>query len=88
MLREVHLRVTRVQGAQQRLIAPNDGNGAYDPNQPPPEGDEYYDDDEYGDDYEPVGPDDQYPADYYPPPPVPAGSQAVRPPETGGPEVG
>jgi hypothetical protein len=68
--------------------APNDGNGTYDPNQPPPEGDEYYDDDEYGDDYEPVGPDDQYPADYYPPPPVPAGSQAVRPPETGGLEVG
>lgn len=68
--------------------APNDGNGTYDPNQPPPEGDEYYDDDEYGDDYEPVGPDDQYPADYYPPPPVPAGSQAVRPPETGGHDVG
>jgi hypothetical protein len=67
--------------------APNDGNGAYDPNEPPPEGDEYYDDDEYGDDYEPVGPDDQYPADYYPPPPVPAGSQAVRPPDSGGPDV-
>jgi hypothetical protein len=68
--------------------APNDGNGTYDPNQGPPEGDEYYDDDEYGDDYEPVGPDDQYPADYYPSPPVPAGLQAVRPPESGGLGVG
>lgn len=64
--------------------APNNANGAYDPNLPPQEGDDYYDDDEYADEYEPVGPDDQYPADYYPPPPAPAGTPAARPPEVGG----
>lgn len=64
---------------------PNGDNGAYDPNLPQQDGDEYYDDDgEYGDDYSPVGPEDPDPADYYPPPPAPAGTQAVRPPEPDG----
>jgi hypothetical protein len=69
--------------------ASNGGNGAYDPNLPQPEGEDYYDDDdqypdEYPDEYDPTGPGEQYPADYYPPPPAPAGTQAVRPPEPDG----
>ena len=64
---------------------PNGDNGVYDPNDPQPEGEEYYDDDgEYPDQYPPVGPEDPDPADYYPPPPAPAGTQAVRPPEPDG----